>query len=177
MDLDRIGWAGFSDLIAQVWIGDLAFPEAVTKYSHQHLDPLEIIGEEPWDISLTSMRSNIDPSNLVIQKSGAAHECESNTRLAFEDGAEWSVWGGVGVTTSSLLIHWPQTWTEGDVHPSTLRTHPPRRVYSPHPAAEWKPTFSILIAFLICTFLYIRSLFSCLQSVLELHKCSCKLAF
>lgn len=95
MDLDRIGWAGFSDLIAQVWIGDLAFPEAVTKYSHQHLDPLEIIGEEPWDISLTSMRSNIDPSNLVIQKSGVAHECESNTRLAFEDGAEWSVRGGV----------------------------------------------------------------------------------
>lgn len=159
MDLDRIGWAGFSDLIAQVWIGDLAFPEAVTKYSHQHLDPLEIIGEEPWDISLTSMRSNIDPSNLVIQKSGVAHECESNTRLAFEDGAEWSVRGGVGVTTSSLLIHWPQTWTEGDVHPIDP-AHPstPAGVFTS--SSRWMKTYifySDCIPYLYI-FIYQRSL-------------------
>lgn len=91
---DRLGW--ISDLIAQVWIGDCAFPEPVTKYSHQHLDPLKIIGEEPWDISLTSMCSNIDPSNLVIQKAGAAHYCENNTRLVSEDRSEWSVWGRQG---------------------------------------------------------------------------------
>lgn len=71
-------------------------PETVTKYSHQHLDPVKIIGEEPWDISLTSMCSNIDPSNLVVQKAAAANHWENKTRQVSEHTSGWSVWGGVG---------------------------------------------------------------------------------